>query len=107
VVGTAPALIFVLAAAAAVAHAQRGGDVEALLERLLERGVLAAIEEGGGGEEELVGAGENGGRDEARQQADPVLTGDLAHVAGHVHVLFARETAPELFEYRPIRLAFS
>lgn len=61
IVGTAPALIFILAAAAAVAQAERRADVEALLERLLDRGVLAAVEEGSRGEEELEGAGENGG----------------------------------------------
>jgi hypothetical protein len=62
-VGTAPALIFVLAAAAAVdvAHAQRSGDVEALPERLLDGSVLGAVEEGSRGEEELVGASKNGG----------------------------------------------
>ena len=34
-----------------------------------------------------------------------MLTSDLAHVTGHVNGLFAREAAPELFEYGPIRLA--
>lgn len=64
-VGTAPAPIFILAAAAAaVAHAERRGDVEALLERLLDSCVLAAVEEGRRGEEELEGAGKNGGRGE-------------------------------------------
>ena len=64
VVGTAPApaLLFVLAAAAgAVAHAQRSGDVETLLERFRDRGVLGAVEEGGRGQEELEGTSENGG----------------------------------------------
>ena len=65
-VGTAPALIFVLAAAAAVASSQRSGDVEALPECLLDGSVLAAIEKGSRGEEELEGAGKNGGWGEGR-----------------------------------------
>jgi hypothetical protein len=105
VVGATSALVFVIAAAAAIAHAQRGRDVEALLERFLDGGVLAAVEEGSRGEEELVGAGEDSGWGEGHEQADPVLTRGLTHVAGHVDWLFARETAPELFEYSPIRLA--
>ena len=36
-----------------------------------------------------------------------MLTSDLTHVTGHVNGLFARKTAPELFEYGPIRLALS
>ena len=59
-VGTAPALIFVVAAAA-VAHAGRNGDVETLPECLLHSCVLAAVEEGSRGEEELEGAGKNDG----------------------------------------------
>lgn len=66
-VGTAPALIFVLAAAAAaVAHAPRSGDVEALPKCLLNSSVLAAVEEGSRGEEELEGGGKNGGWCEGR-----------------------------------------
>lgn len=65
-VGTAPALIFVLAAAAAVAHAPRSGDVEALPECLLDGSVLAAVEEGSRWEEELEGGGKDGGWCEGR-----------------------------------------
>jgi len=102
----APALILVLAAAAvAVAHAENRGDVEALLERLLDGGVVAAVEEGGGGEEELVRARKDRGGREGHEQADPVLARDLAHVPRHVGGLVAGEAAPELFEYRAVRLA--
>ena len=106
-VGTTPALIFVLAAAAVAHIAEGNGDVEALPECLLNSCILAAVEEGSRREEELEGAGKNGGWGEGHEQVNPVLTSDLTHVAGHVNGLFARKAAPELFEYGPIRLALS